>query len=148
VNGPGRLSADAPIDRIDPRLAARQAGYRSKGPPAAQVLERAFGIRTVRDLLHHYPRRYIDRSRVETIGRLEVGRPATVIATVRRIAKRQTRRRQTMVTVTLSDGTGSLDLTFFNQPWAAGVYREGMEVAVSGVATRYRGRLQLSNQEV
>jgi ATP-dependent DNA helicase RecG len=67
---------------------------------------------------------------------------------VRKIAKRQTRRRQTMVTVTLSDGTGYLDLTFFNQPWAAGIYKEGMEVAVSGIATLYRGRLQLSNQEV
>jgi ATP-dependent DNA helicase RecG len=52
-----------------------------------------------------------------------------------------------MVTVTLHDGTGSLDLTFFNQPWAASLYREGSEVAVSGVAQLYRGRLQLANQE-
>src|SRR6185436_8033756 len=51
------------------------------------------------------------------------------------------------VTVTLHDGTGSLDLTFFNQPWAASLYREGSEVAVSGVAQLYRGRLQLANQE-
>ncbi|MBA3691309.1 MAG: ATP-dependent DNA helicase RecG, partial [Actinobacteria bacterium] len=121
---------------------------RSKSPPADEVLEKAFEIRTVRDLLHHYPRRYIDRSRVETIGALKIGRPSTVIATVRKVMKRQTRRRQVMVTVTLSDGTGSLDLTFFNQPWAAGLYREGTEVAVSGVANLYRGRLQLVNQEV
>jgi ATP-dependent DNA helicase RecG len=40
-----------------------------------------------------------------------------------------------------------LDLTFFNQPWAAGVYKEGLELAVSGAVTRYRGRLQLANQE-
>ena len=148
MNGPRRLTPESPIEGIDPKLATRQAGFRKKGPPAAEVLERAFEIRTVRDLLHHYPRRYIDRSRVETIGALKVGGPATVIATVHRIAKRQTRRRQTMVTVTLSDGTGYLDLTFFNQPWAAGIYKEGMEVAVSGIAALYRGRLQLSNQEV
>jgi ATP-dependent DNA helicase RecG len=142
------LTLRSPISQIDSKLASRRTGFRAKGPPAADVLERAFEIRTVRDLLHHYPRRYIDRSRVETIGALKIGRPATVIATVRKVVKRQTRRHQTMVTVTLYDGTGYLDLTFFNQPWAAGLYKEGAEVAVSGVANLYRGRLQLANQEV
>ncbi len=148
VNGRPRLSPGSPIEAIDPKLAARQAGARSKGPPAAEVLERAFEIRTVRDLLHHYPRRYIDRSRVETIGALKVGRPATVIATVRRSTKRLTRRHQTMVAITLSDGTGTLELTFFNQPWIANLYKAGTELAVSGFATLYKGRLQLANQEV
>jgi ATP-dependent DNA helicase RecG len=142
------LTLRSPISQIDSKLASRRTGFRAKGPPAADVLERAFEIRTVHDLLHHYPRRYIDRSRVETIGALKIGRPATVIATVRKVVKRQTRRHQTMVTVTLYDGTGYLDLTFFNQPWAAGLYKEGAEVAVSGVANLYRGRLQLANQEV
>jgi ATP-dependent DNA helicase RecG len=120
---------------------------RSKGDEAWTVLERAFGITTVGQLLEHYPRRYIDRSRVEAIRDLRVGQHATVIATVRKVVKRMTRRRQTMVTVTVGDGTGYLDLTFFNQPWAASIYREGVEVALSGVVTRYRGRLQLANQE-
>jgi len=52
-----------------------------------------------------------------------------------------------MVTVTISDGTGFLDMTFFNQPWAAGIYKEGLEVAASGTVTRYRGHLQLAGQE-
>jgi ATP-dependent DNA helicase RecG len=120
---------------------------RSKGDEARTVLERAFGITTVGGLLEHYPRRYIDRSRVEAIRDLRLEQQATVIATVRKVAKRMTRRHQTMVTVTVGDGTGSLDLTFFNQPWAASMYREGVEVALSGVVTRYRGRLQLANQE-
>ena len=38
-------------------------------------------------------------------------------------------------------------MTFFNQPWAAGIYKEGLEIAVSGTVTRYRGHLQLANQE-
>jgi ATP-dependent DNA helicase RecG len=143
-----KLSLDAPVVEIDARVAIRRAGSRTKGAEAHEVLERAFGIRTVGDLLRHYPRRYIDRSRVETIRELKVGHYATVIATVRKVAKRQTRRHQTMVTVTLYDKTGLLDLTFFNQPWLANVYKEGQEVAVSGVATLYRGRTQLANQEV
>ena len=112
------------------------------------MLADGLGIHTVGQLLHHYPRRYIDRSRVLPIGRLAIDAPATVIATVRSVAKRQTRRRQTMVTVTIGDGTGFIDLTFFNQPWAASWYKPGAELAVSGVVQLYRGRLQLANQEV
>jgi ATP-dependent DNA helicase RecG len=130
-----KLSLDSPVLEIDARVATRRSGSRTKGDEAHEVLERAFGIHTVGDLLRHYPRRYIDRSRVETIRGLKVGQYATVIATVRKVAKRQTRRHQTMVTVTLYDKTGLLDLTFFNQPWIANVYKEGQEVAVSGVAT-------------
>ncbi len=143
------LTLASSIVEIDAAIAKRRAGFRTKGDPAHEVLAAsAFAIETVGDLLHHYPRRYIDRSRVETIGHLTIGAYVTVIARVRKVAKRLTRRRQTMVTVTLGDGTGYLDLTFFNQPWAANLYREGAEVAVSGVATLYKGRLQLSNQEV
>ena len=118
-----------------------------KGPPAAEALE-TMGIRTVRDLLHHYPRRYIDRSQVSRIGELKVGTYATVIARIKRVHKRQTRRRQSMVTVTLYDGSGNLDITFFNQPWTATLYREGHEVAASGVVQLYGGRRQLAKQEV
>jgi ATP-dependent DNA helicase RecG len=148
VNGSPRLSPESPIEAIDPKLAARQMGARSKGAPAAEVLGRAFEIHTVRDLLHHYPRRYIDRSRVATIGALKVGQPATVIATVKKAVKRLTRRHQTMVAITLSDGTGYLELTFFNQPWIATLYKAGTELAVSGFTTLYKGKLQLANQEV
>jgi ATP-dependent DNA helicase RecG len=142
------LTLDSPIRAVDPRIANRRTGFREKGPPAAVVLERSLGIATVRHLLHHYPRRYIDRSQVTSIRGLKLGQHATVIARVTRVAKRLTRRRQTMVTVTVYDGTGYLDLAFFNQPWAANLYKEGHELAVSGVVTRYRGRLQLANQEV
>jgi ATP-dependent DNA helicase RecG len=141
------LSLDAPVSSIDRQLANRRTGLRAKGPPAAEVLA-GIEIHTVRDLLHHYPRRYIDRSQVSRIGELRVGQYATVIARVKRVNKRQTRNRRSMVTVTLTDGSGYLDLTFFNQPWTANAYRAGHEVAVSGVAQLYRGRLQLANQEV
>ena len=147
MSGDG-LTLASPVLEIDRKLATRRAGFRTKGPPASEVLAAAFEIRTVGDLLHHYPRRYIDRSRVEPIRDVKIGAHVTVIGLVRKVRKRQTRRRQTMVTVTVGDGTGYLDLTFFNQPWAANTYREGVEVAVSGTATLYKGRLQLAQQEV
>ena len=97
------LSPEDPVVAIDARVAKRRSG-RSKGPEAHQVLADALGIETVGQLLHHYPRRYIDRSRVLPIAKLPIDAYATVIATVRSVAKRQTRRRQAMVTVTIGDG--------------------------------------------
>ncbi|MBI2237886.1 MAG: DEAD/DEAH box helicase, partial [Actinobacteria bacterium] len=142
------LTLASPIGSIDPKLARRRAGFREKGPPAAEVLAESLGIATVRDLLHHYPRGYIDRSQVAAIRELKVGQQATVIARVKEVGQRRTRRGQSMVTVTLYDGSGYLDLTFFNQPWAASLYKGGRELAVSGMVTMYGGRLQLANQEV
>jgi ATP-dependent DNA helicase RecG len=142
------LTLASPVGAIDPRLAARRVGVRAKGPPASEVLRDGLEIETVRDLLHHYPRRYIDRSEVAPIRDLRVGQHATVIAKVRRVDRRKTRHGRAMVTVQLWDGTGYLDMTFFNQPWTAGLYREGMELAVSATIGRYGRRLQAQNQEV
>ena len=144
---PVTLELASDVRLIDSRLANRRTGGRTKGPPAFEVLHE-MEIHTVGDLLHHYPRRYIDRSSVAEIRDLRIGQLATVIGRVRSVSKRATRRRQTMVTVTVSDGTGHVVLVFFNQPWLASTYREGQELAVSGTASRYRGSLQITNQEV
>jgi ATP-dependent DNA helicase RecG len=141
------LTLDSPVSAIDRRLANRRTGVQTKGPPAVDVLA-GIEIHTVRDLLHHYPRRYIDRSQVARIRDLRVGQHATVIARVKKVNRRRTRARTIMVTVVVYDGTGTLDLTFFNQPWIANVYREGHEVAASGVMQLYRGRRQLAKQDV
>ncbi|HYZ13729.1 MAG TPA: ATP-dependent DNA helicase RecG [Actinomycetota bacterium] len=141
------LTLDSPVSAIDRRLANRRTGVQTKGPPASDVLA-GIEIETVRDLLHHYPRRYIDRSEVSRIRDLRVGLPATVIGRVRKVERRRTRSRTTMVTVVLYDGTATIDLVFFNQPWIVNVYREGHEVAASGVMQLYRGRRQLTKHDV
>ncbi|HEX6329774.1 MAG TPA: ATP-dependent DNA helicase RecG [Actinomycetota bacterium] len=150
------LTLDSPIEAIDRRLAGRRTGVRTKGPPAVQVLA-GIEIETVRDLLHHYPRRYLDRSTVARIGGLHrepgLGGHATVIGRVTKVETRRTRPRgrqpgRPMVTLTLSDGTGTLKLAFFNQPWITSTYREGYEVAASGLVRLYGRDLQLANHEV
>jgi ATP-dependent DNA helicase RecG len=109
---------------------------------------KGIGVETVGDLLHHYPRRYIDRSNVAAMGDLRIGQEATFIGTVRRVRTQYTRRRQAIVTVTVFDGTGYVDLSWFNQTWPARRHREGQEVAVSGKVTAFRGRLRVQNPAV
>ena len=123
-------------------------GAKSKGPPASDVLAANLDVAVVGQLLHHYPRRYIDRSQIASIRSLTVGADTTIVGRVRRVGKRQMRNRKMMVTVAVYDGTGSVELTFFNQPWAASMYREGQELAVSGTIGSYRGKLQMKNFEV
>jgi ATP-dependent DNA helicase RecG len=158
-NHPGRagaartLTLSSSVREIDPLVASRRTGLEEKGPPAWRVLAEGLGIRTVRDLLHHYPRAYIDRSQVRSIGSLRIGQRATVIGRVHRVGVRKSLPRRgrgpmPIVTVVLTDRTGYLELTFFNQPWAARTYRVGMELAASGVVGRYGRMLQLRNQEV
>jgi ATP-dependent DNA helicase RecG len=141
------LTLASPVLSIDAKMATRR--FRGKGA-AHEVLADALGIETVGDLLRHYPRRYIDRSATVPIAELRFrqGQEVTVIGQVRRVQKRLTRRRQTMVTVTVYDGTGPLDLVFFNQPWTANQYRAGLELAVSGRVQTYQRRLQLAGQDV
>jgi ATP-dependent DNA helicase RecG len=106
------------------------------------------GIRTVADLLHHYPRRYIDRSTVAPIGDLRINQEATFIGTVRKVRLQRTRNRKAMVTVTVFDGSGYIDLWWFNQSWPARRHRDGQEVAVSGKIGAYRGRPRVQNPDV
>jgi ATP-dependent DNA helicase RecG len=136
VSSRGGTRADAPVGSLGGWARRYEAPLRK------------LGVSSVGDLLHHYPRRYIDRSNVASLGDLRIGQEATVIGTVRRVDRRFTRRRQAIVTVTIFDRTGYLDLSWFNQAWPARRFREGQEVAASGKLTAFRGRLRVQNPAV
>src|SRR5438132_8278458 len=143
------LRLDSPVAEIDPRLAGRRVGAKTKGAPAHEVLAESLGIVTVGQLLRHYPRRYIDRSATVDIGRLKLGREATVSGNVASVSSRRTRRGQSMVTVRIYDGTGFVELLYFNQPWMGTRYRQGAELALSGQVKSRRGAtVQLGAFEV
>ena len=117
------------------------------GPKRAVSLRKA-GIHSVLDLLRYYPRRYIDRSREMAIRDLPVGEEAMVLAKVIRVDTRRVRGNRTMVTAKVSDGSGTLSLSFFNQPWRAKQLYEGLEVALFGKVEEYRGNPQMSSPVV
>ena len=56
-----------------------------------------------------------------------------------------TRNRRTMVNVVVGDGSGRLQVVFFNQPWREKQLREGLQVALFGKVDVYRGGLQMTN---
>jgi ATP-dependent DNA helicase RecG len=105
----------------------------------------AFDIHTVLDLVTTYPRRWVDRTNEARIADLIPGEEALVLVTVRSVTKRTTRNRRTMVNVNVGDGSGRLDLVFFNQPWRERQLTEGLQIALFGKADTYRGGLQMAN---
>jgi len=114
------------------------------GPKRADALRKA-GVDTVLDLLRYYPRRYVDRTREARIRDLRPGEEGMVLGTVKRVESRRIRGNRTMVTVTVADTSGTLGVTFFNQPWRAKQLYEGLPVVLFGKVDTFRGNLQMAS---
>jgi ATP-dependent DNA helicase RecG len=102
-------------------------------------------IRTVLDLLQHYPRRYHDRTKRAEIAELTTGEEATVFAEVKKIRGFRTRQGRAMVEAEVFDGSSYLRVVFFNQGWREKQLPEGTEAAFFGRVEYRRSRLQMTN---
>jgi ATP-dependent DNA helicase RecG len=128
------LGLDAPITRL-PAI----------GPSYAQKLAK-LGVRTVRDLLYLLPHRYEDYSQLRTIDRLKWGEEVTVIGTVWGIKSRIIGEDRRMVTAVVGDGTGEMQMTWFN-PFVEHRLRTGHAYAFSGKVDSYRNVPVIRNPE-
>jgi len=107
------------------------------------------GITSVLDLLEHYPRRYVDRTQRAEIAELSIGDEATIDAEVRSMHARRSRDgKRTIVTGTVYDGTGLLEIVFFNQGWRERQLRPGTQISLFGKVEQYRGKRQMTNPVV
>ena len=114
------------------------------GPKTVASLGR-IGISSVLDLLETYPRRYIDRSNSSTIADMREGEDVLAVVEVVSARSMRTRNGRSMVVATATDGTGSLGITFFNQPWRERQLGSGGSFVLFGRPETYRGRLQMTN---
>ena len=117
------------------------------GEKTAKSLEK-LDVTSVFDLLTYYPRRYLDRTKEARVEDLDVGDEAMVLVTVRSIRKQQTRNRKWMVVADVSDGTGRLKVTFFNQPFRERQLPPGTEAVLFGKLEVFRGARQMTNPVV
>ena len=108
------------------------------GPKRAEALSTA-GIDTVNDLLHYYPRRYLDRTTVKSIRDVKKGDQATMVGTVEVCGERQARKRKLFQAV-LSDGTGMITLVWFNGvKYIKNAIQKGDRLAIHGKVEFYNG---------
>lgn len=114
--------------------------------PALRRLEK-MGIKTVRDLLWHFPTRYEDFTKIYPIAELEPGQQATITGIVEEIqSKHSWRRGMTIVEATIADDSGSIHAVWFNQPYVANVLKAGRAANFAGKASvSEEGDIYLNN---
>ncbi len=100
------------------------------------------------DLITHYPRRYIDRTNERRIDELLPGEEASVFVRVVSSSSRRIKGGRVMVNINVTDGTGRMELTFFNQAWRERQLSEGKEAVVFGKVGDFRGKRQMANPVV
>ena len=118
------------------------------GPRHGQTLAR-LGLQTLGDLLYYFPRRYVDYSQLKPINQLWYGEEVTIIGMVDTISARVIRGgKMQIVEAVISDGSGSIRVTWFNQPWLAKRVSKGTIVALSGKVDQYLGRIVMNSPEI
>jgi ATP-dependent DNA helicase RecG len=130
------LTLDTPISAL--------AGV---GPAYVKRLEK-LGIDSVRDLIWHLPRRYDDFSRMPRIREAKIGEAVSIKGELLQIqAKRSPRKRMSITEAVVSDETGAVKATWFNQPYLARSLKAGDEIVLSGKLEYRFGELQMTSPE-
>ena len=123
------------------------------GPRTGKPLDAIFGLRTVGELLRHYPRRYYTRGELTDLSSLREGDHVTVLARVRTVSEIQLppipgKGRRSRLEVVVTDDRAKLILTFFS---GIGMHRRVLRPDVvgmfAGTVSSFRGRRQLVHPE-
>ena len=138
-SGGPRVRAEQPTVTVSHPKALQKtvASARGVGPGLAHKLER-LNLRTVEDLLWHLPRRHEDRRRMKRIDALVPGETVTLTGVVTSVSFFQPPRRPKMsiFKATISDGSGHVQMVFFNRPYLRSALTKGMKLLVNGKVER------------
>jgi ATP-dependent DNA helicase RecG len=129
------------------------------GVKAAESLDEVFGIRTVDDLLRHYPRSYVEGTTVRGADdeRPQEGQHITLVdeitdAVTREMKKRsphqaseRRRRNEEYLVITVGSGRSEVTATFFHAKNIKYQLTVGTKVMLSGEVGFFRGRMQLTH---
>jgi len=105
-------------------------------------------VRTVRQLLYHFPSRYHDYSEMRPIAQLEYGEEQTVVGTVFSVSTSGLGRYRRGTEATISDKSGTIRVLWWGQTYVARRLKQGQKVALSGKVTAFRNRMQMENPEI
>jgi ATP-dependent DNA helicase RecG len=122
------------------------------GAKAASPLDEVFGIRTVDDLLRHYPRSYVEGTTVRGADDEQPpeGEHVTLVDEITDAAllSIKSRPRDKLFRVTLGSGRGKVTATFFHpKKWITDQLSKGTRVMLSGEVGYFRGAMQLTHPD-
>ena len=126
---------------------ARDVSVLGRIPPISRKAMTTIGLNTVYDLLWHLPRRYEDWRNVRTISDALEGIDLTIVGEIASIGVKYLRGGRTATEAVVRDGSGSLRIWWWQQPYLARSLKPGMRVGLSG-KIEIRGRqLQMVSPE-
>ncbi|MBI2611342.1 ATP-dependent DNA helicase RecG [Candidatus Gottesmanbacteria bacterium] len=114
------------------------------GPLMAGRLTK-LGIENIDDLLHHIPFRYEDYRIVSKIGNLQEGETVTVQGKVDEIKNIYTKTGKKIQEATISDYTGELKVTWYNQPFLINTIKIGVTISLSGKTKRFGNKIVMDS---
>ena len=107
------------------------------------------GIVSVYDLLMHLPARYEDVSDIQSVGGLQKDQEAIVFGQLSGLKTRKAwKSRRPISEGYIEDGSAKIKIMWFNQPYMAKMYSDGMYVKLVGKVTGTEGKLYIANPEV
>ncbi len=107
------------------------------------------GIATIYDLLMHLPARYEDVSDIQSVGGLVKDQEAIVYGQLSGLKTRKAwKSRRPISEGYIEDGSAKIKVMWFNQPYMAKMYSDGMYVKMVGKVTGSEGKLYIANPEV
>ena len=129
--------------------------------PAQEKALQKLGIKTVKDLLYHFPTRYGDAAQVTNIADLRKGDTSVVFGQISGLQIKKTFRRFPMARPpslrsgvsgraegVIEDNTGKIKIVWFHQAYLAKMITEGSNVRVEGKVSERRGQLYFSNPKI
>lgn len=117
------------------------------GEKTEKLLHKA-GIADVEGLLRYYPRNYDVYEMPENIADLEEGTVKAVSAAVSSGVYMNTAGRLKVITVTVSDKSGRLNVVWFNAPYLRSMLKKGSVFVFRGRVVRKNGKLELEHPEI
>ncbi|MEW5805394.1 MAG: ATP-dependent DNA helicase RecG [Patescibacteria group bacterium] len=104
------------------------------------------GIKTIRDLLWHFPVRYEDYSDLKKISEIKTEGICSALGKIEKISTRKAFRKRLFITeAVLYDKTGTIDIVWFGQPYLKRTIPEGAIVIVSGKVQKKDNKLFFNN---
>jgi len=103
-------------------------------------------VRTVRDLLYFFPRRYVDYSQNKRISELVEGQEQTTIGTIWQARVVTLGNRQGTEAI-IGDETGNIRAVWFNQPYLAKAFRTNSRIVISGTVALFKGHKVFESPE-
>lgn len=119
------------------------------GPQRADLLKKEVGIFTFNDLLHHFPYRHIDKTKIVSIIDLTVGTEFAQVQGIITYSEVLGEKAAKRLIAYLKDATGTLELTWFKGvSWVQKVLQEGEPYIAFGRISFFLGKPQIVHPEI